>query len=83
MTMRQVACLLKVINKSKWTDFYLSALSYRAWGGQNMPSLTEFLESSLDETSENKTEKFDPETDKFLELQALKRFEERKQGKNV
>lgn len=48
-----------------------------------MPSLTEFLESSLNETSENKTEKFDPETDKFLELQALKRFEERKQGKNV
>ena len=74
MTPRQVSGLLRVINKAKLTDFYDQAVSYKAWGDGKIPSLNEFLSSSLSESTEKV---FDEDTDKFLEAQALKRFEER------
>lgn len=74
MTPRQVSGLLKVINKASLTAFYDSALSYKAWGDGKIPSLNEFLSSSLNQGPEKV---FDEDTDKFLEMQALKRFEER------
>lgn len=74
MTPRLISGLFKVINKSKLTDFYESAVSYKAWADGKIPSLSEFLSSNLKHEPDIV---FDEKTDKILEEQALKRFEER------
>lgn len=79
MTPRQVSGLLKVIHKNGLVAFYESALSYKAWGDGKIPSLNEFLGTSLDQSD---AKVFDEDTDKFLEAQALKRFEERLKNGN-
>lgn len=75
MTMRQVAGLLKAINKARLVEFHQSVLSYMASRNPKFPSLDEFLTASLNEN--NGEEKvFDENTDKVLEAHALKRLQE-------
>ncbi len=77
--MRQVVKLLRVIGKASLTEFYESALSYRFSQREEMPSLTEFLSLTLGETAKE-SQSFDVNSDKFLEEQALKRLNERRQS---
>lgn len=76
--MRQVQGLLKVIGKAELVEFYETMLSYAVVQGVELPSLDAFLAVSSDkEVKEPKA--FDEDTDKFLEMQALKRLNERQQ----
>lgn len=76
MTFRQVYKLLKVIDRADTVDFYHQILSYGIFHVEKMPTLEEFLNLSSNEGEPIKS--FDEKTDKFLEMQALKRLQERK-----
>lgn len=74
--MRQVVGLLKVIGKAQLIDFYNQLLSYGTIQGAKLPSLNEFLATSLG-SDQNQDSGFDSETDKAFEEIALKRLRER------
>ncbi len=74
--MRQVVGLLRVIGKSDLVAFYNQILSYKAAGAEKLPSLEEFL-TLASGSKPQPTQVFDQETDKKLEAEALRRFEER------
>jgi hypothetical protein len=71
--MRQVAGLMRVINKAKSIDFYKSTLSYASVKGVKIPSLDEYLGVSSEEASS-----LDPKTEAALEAHAQKRLKERR-----
>lgn len=74
MTLRQVAGLLKVINRSDLVEFYNRSLSYRLSQAHDFPSLEEILAPSSNKTPTS----FDAATDTALEIAALKRLEEKR-----
>lgn len=73
--MRQVAHFLKIIHRAELIDFYNDLLSYGTIHGAKLPSLGDFLGTNLKEST---TSTFDEKTDKILEAEALKRFEEKR-----
>jgi len=73
--MRQVAGLLRVINKSHLVEFYDSILSYRLAVQKEIPSFEEFMQLTSKESGYG-PKAFDEKTDKFLEELALKRLNE-------
>lgn len=76
--MRQVAGLLKVIDRAGLVEFYNQLLSYGTIHGAKLCSLEEFLALTSGKGKEE-PKGFDEDTDKFLEAQALKRLHERSQ----
>ena len=67
-----------MLPEEKVNEMYNAILSYKIAFSPKLPSREEFLALSLNRESESITS-FDEKTDAYLELQAIKRLEERRQ----